>query len=52
MYEVVKVVNNKAITKMQGTRGVYHVTVESGNGFTKFVTFNTIKAASAFCEAL
>lgn len=48
MYEVVKVVNNHAITRMKGTKGFYHVAVSS----YKEYTFRTIKAAAAFCETL
>jgi hypothetical protein len=53
MYEVVKVVNGYAITRMKGTKGFYHVTTwDNGKGFSKYYTFRTIKAAAAFCETL
>jgi hypothetical protein len=48
MYEVVKVVNGYAITRMKGTKGFYHVAVRSDKEYT----FRTIKAAAAFCETL
>lgn len=51
MYEVVKVVNNHAITRVKGTKGFYYVTIkEWENGSRKYRTFRTIKAAAAFCE--
>lgn len=52
MYEVVKTVNGRDITRMKGTRGFYHVTVREGKGFQQFCSFRTIKAAAAFCETL
>ena len=50
MYEVVKVVKGYAITRMIGTRGVYHVNVREGKGFREFHTFRSIKAATEFIE--
>lgn len=52
MYEVVKIVNGYEITRMKGTKGVYHVNVLEGKGFREFHTFRTIKAATAFCESI
>ena len=49
-YETVKVVKGYAITRMIGTRGIYHVTVREGKGFREFHTFRTIKAAVEFIE--
>lgn len=48
MYEVVKVVNGYAITRMIGSKGCYHVCIEQGNGFKKSLTFRTIKAAAEY----
>ena len=50
MCEVVKVVKGYAITRMIGTRGVYHVNVREGKGFREFHTFRSIKAATEFIE--
>ena len=36
MYEVVKIVNGYEITRMKGTKWVYHVNVREGNGFRAF----------------
>lgn len=52
MYEVIKIVNGYEITRMKGTKGVYHVNVRESKGFREFHTFRTIKAAAAFCESL
>lgn len=52
MYEVVKTINGRDITRMKGTQGVYHVNVKEGKGWREFHTFKTIKAAVAFCETL
>lgn len=52
MYKVIKIVNGYEITRMEGTRGAYHVNVREGKGFKEFHTFRTLKAASAFCESL
>ena len=49
-YETVKVVKGYAITRMVGTRGIYHVNVREGKGFREFHTFRTIKAAVEFIE--
>ena len=49
--ETVKVINGYAITRMEGSRGCYHVTVREGKGFKEFRTFRTIKAAVEFIEA-
>ena len=40
------------ITRMKGTRGVYHVNVREDDqiGFREFHTFRTIKAAAEFIE--
>lgn len=48
MFEVVKTVNGYDITRMKGTKGVYHVNVREGKGFREFHTFKTIKAAVEF----
>jgi len=48
MYEVVKTVKGFDITRMKGTRRVYHVNVKEGKGFREFHTFKTIKAAVEF----
>ena len=48
MYETVKVVNGHAITRVVGTRKFYYVNINKHS----YRTFNTIKAASAFCETL
>lgn len=48
MYEVVKTVKGYEITRMKGTRGVYHVRL----GAKSFVTFRTIKAAEGFILGL
>ena len=48
MYETVKVVKGYAITRMIGSRGMYHVVVREGKGFKEFHTFRSIKAATAF----
>ena len=50
MFEVVKVVKGYEITRMNGTRGAYHVNVREGRGFREFHTFRTIKAAVEFIE--
>jgi hypothetical protein len=50
MYETVKVVKGYAITRMKGTKGMYHVNVREGKGFREFHTFRTIKAAKEFIE--
>ena len=50
MYETVKTVKGYAITRMKGTRGVYHVSVREGKGFKEFHTFRSIKAAADFIE--
>ena len=52
MYEVIKIVNGYTITRMKGSKGVYHVNVREDRGFREFHTFHTIKAAVAFCETL
>ena len=52
MYEVVKIVNGYAITRMKGTHGCYHVNMRESKGWREFHTFKTIKAAAAFCETL
>lgn len=46
MYEVVKTVKGYEITRMKGTKGIYHVTISLG----KFLTFRTIKSATEFIE--
>ena len=48
MYETVKVVNGYEIVRMVGTHGFYHVTVREGDNVKVYVTFRTIKAASAW----
>lgn len=48
MYETVKEVNGYAIQRMKGTRGHFRIYITEG----KFVTFRTIKAATAFAETL
>lgn len=50
MYEVVKTVKGYDITRMKGTRGIYHVNVREGKGWKEFHTFRTIKAAAEFIE--
>ncbi len=50
MYETVKIVKGYEITRMKGTKGVFHVNVREGKGFREFHTFKTIKAATAFIE--
>ena len=50
MYEVVRTINGHQITRMIGTRGIYHVVVRTGQGFTESRTFRTIKAAVEFIE--
>ncbi len=50
MYEVVKTVKGYDITRMKGTRGIYHVNVREGKGWKEFHTFRTIKAAVEFIE--
>lgn len=50
MYEVVRTVKGYDITRMKGTRGIYHVNVREGNGWKEFHTFRTIKAAVEFIE--
>ena len=50
MYEVVKIVNGYEITRMKGTKGVYHVNIREGKGFREFHTFKTIKSATEFIE--
>ena len=51
MYETVKIVNGYEIVRMKGTHGAYHITVRKGNGWKAFLTFSTIKAASAWAAA-
>ena len=54
MYETVKIVNGYEIKRIKDTHGFYTVTFwksESGKS-SKYCTFNTIKAAAAFCETL
>lgn len=48
MYETVKIINGIAITRLIGSRGVYHVTVAGGDGWKAERTFKTIKAAVEF----
>ena len=48
--ETVKIVKGYAITRMEGCRGCYHVTVREGKGFKEFRTFRTIKAETEFIE--
>jgi len=50
MYEVVKIVKGYEITRMKGSKGVYHVTIREGKSFREFYTFKTIKAATEFIE--
>ena len=50
MYEVVKIVKGYEITRMKGTKGVYHVDIREGKGFREFHTFKTIKSATEFIE--
>ena len=50
MYEVVKIVKGYEITRMKGTKGVYHVSIREGKGFREFHTFKTIKSATEFIE--
>ena len=54
MIETVKTVNGYDITRVKGTHGHYTVIFwksESGSS-SKYCTFKTIKAATAFCETL
>lgn len=46
MYETVKVVNGYEIYRMIGTRRCFHVRLDN----VRSRTFETIKAAAAFCE--
>lgn len=52
MYETVKTVKGYAITRMVGSRGIYHVNVreDDGIGWREFHTFRTIKEAVEFIE--
>jgi len=50
MYEVVKTVKGYEITRMKGTKGIYHVSIREGKGFREFLTFRTIKSATEFIE--
>ena len=50
MYETVKTVKGYDITRMKGTKGVYHVNVREGKGFREFHTFKTIRSAVEFIE--
>lgn len=50
MYEVVKIVKGYEITRMKGTKGVYHVNIREEKGFREFHTFKTIKSATEFIE--
>ena len=50
MYEVVRTVKGYDITRMKGTRGIYHVNVREGKGWREYHTFRTIKAAIEFIE--
>lgn len=50
MYEVVKTVKGYEITRMKGTKGIYHVVVREGKGFQEFHSFRTIKSAVEFIE--
>ena len=50
MYEVVKIVKGYEITRMKGTKGVYHVNIREGKGFREFHAFKTIKSATEFIE--
>jgi hypothetical protein len=53
IYETIKTVNGHNIYRMKGTHGCYHVDIKVySNHSKKFMTFNTIKAATAFCETL
>ena len=50
MYEVVKVVKGYEITRMKGSRGMYHVIIRKfQKGYVERV-FQTIKAATAYIE--
>lgn len=48
MRETVKVVNGYEITRLKGYKGFYTVYIAPN----KYMTFNTIKAATAYCENL
>lgn len=48
MYETVKHSNGYAITRMKGTKGIYHVKITKN----KAATFKTIKAAVEYCKTL
>ncbi len=48
MRETVKVVRGYKITRLKGCKGYYTVYITTN----KFLTFKTIKAASAYCETL
>lgn len=48
MYDVVKVVKGYEIKRMHGMKGPFHVTLERGERYEKFVTFRTIKAAERY----
>lgn len=50
MYEVVRTVKGYDITRMKGTRGIYHINVREGKGWREYHTFRTIKAAVEFIE--
>ena len=52
MTEIVKVVNGYAITRMQGTRGFYEVTIWKKEKARKYRVFKTIKAATEFIESI
>lgn len=48
MIEIVKVVKGYEITRLKWSKGFYTVYITPN----KFLTFRTIKAASAYCETL
>ena len=50
MYEVVRTVKGYDITRMKGTRGIYHINIREGKGWREYHTFRTIKAAVEFIE--
>ena len=52
MYETVKTIKGYEIKRMKGCTGTYWVNVREGKGFKEFHTFKTIKAATAFIEAV
>ena len=54
MYETVKVVNGYEIKRAVGSQRHYTVTfwVSESSKSSKFCSFKTIKAATAFCETL